>query len=531
MMDTGFFGNISISGEMTLSSLLSFEMRCHANRHVVVRLKGIVDDDFVTDWFRRQTWKKPVQIFQKDHAKPIFSGLIKEMHVSEVNGYFELESELVSSTYLLDTQRKSRSFQQTGMTYEEIISKVLQETEGADFNMESGKEKRIEIPIIQYKETDWEFLLRLASHCGTSLIPDPAALHPRFWFGPQRKNTGATFPEHDYTAAFDQKYYELGGKGAGYEREDFSYYIVSDTRAYDIGDRMRFKGQERMICDKTAEIKRGELIYTYKLGFPQLLDQKMRYNTQFNGLSLPGKVLRTERETLKLHLDIDKEQDAETAYSYNWTPSSGNLFYLMPEPGTRVSLYFGSEDETSGKVINCIRTNGGGQCPAMGDYNNRCLTSVGYGKQMYFMPDKAGFNGTASGGAPLVTSLDDEKGIAVLSHKEISIVAQDKIVLKAPDISMEARTELMMAQAHGTKNLSPNAGIGLADRFDVLGGKSKLLGSKNGSAPPTDEDTGVSSDFERLGQSVLAGIAMLSSPQNTNTVSSAALASLPIGLR
>ncbi|MCC8024397.1 MAG: hypothetical protein LIP16_03730 [Clostridium sp.] len=33
--------------------------------------------------------------------------------------------------------------------------------------------------------------------------------------------------------------------------------------------------------------------------------------------------------------------------------------YLMPKEGSRVSLYFGSEDERSGRGINCIAQGGG----------------------------------------------------------------------------------------------------------------------------------------------------------------------------
>ncbi len=37
--------------------------------------------------------------------------------------------------------------------------------------------------LIQYEESDWTFLARLASHFGTFLIPDCCAAHGRAYFG------------------------------------------------------------------------------------------------------------------------------------------------------------------------------------------------------------------------------------------------------------------------------------------------------------------------------------------------------------
>ena len=41
------------------------------------------------------------------------------------------------------------------MTYDELISEVLKDYEGFNFNQSIGKGKKIEKPLFQYKETDW----------------------------------------------------------------------------------------------------------------------------------------------------------------------------------------------------------------------------------------------------------------------------------------------------------------------------------------------------------------------------------------
>lgn len=54
-----------------------------------------------------------------------------------------------------------------------------------------------------------------------------------------------------------------------------------------------------------------------------------------------------------------------------------NVF--MPKVGSKVSLYFSSEEEVSTRVVNCIRENKK-TCEGMSDPNNRGL-SIEHGKK------------------------------------------------------------------------------------------------------------------------------------------------------
>ncbi|MFQ8776468.1 MAG: hypothetical protein ACLR78_01970 [Roseburia sp.] len=66
------------------------------------------------------------------------------------------------------------------------------------------------------------------------------------------------------------------------------------------------------------------------------------------------------------HLAIDTDQNAATAYFYQWVPDTGSVMYCMPEKGTTVSLYFPDEDERNAIAVSCIRENGA-KCQAMTD--------------------------------------------------------------------------------------------------------------------------------------------------------------------
>ena len=62
--------------------------------------------------------------------------------------------------------------------------------------------------------------------------------------------------------------------------------------------------------------------------------------------------------------------------------------YCMPKVGTKVSLYFSSEEEASARVINCIRENGE-TCEGMSDPNYRGL-STEHGKKLFLNPKELG---------------------------------------------------------------------------------------------------------------------------------------------
>ena len=89
-------------------------------------------------------------------------------------------------------------------------------------------------------------------------------------------------------------------------------------------------------------------------------------------MSLLGTVEGCSGETVRLLLDIDRGRPAQLSYPWTWVPAAGNLMYLMPQVGTRVSLYFKGEEETDAITVNCIRSGDG--C-AEEDYRDKSLTT------------------------------------------------------------------------------------------------------------------------------------------------------------
>ena len=101
--------------------------------------------------------------------KRLFSGIIKKVFSREEDlGGLVIELESLSTSELLDRVKHYRSYQNVGSTYLEIVEEVLKKY-GMDITVltsHKNLKKETKKLIIQYYETDWEFIVRIMSHIG-----------------------------------------------------------------------------------------------------------------------------------------------------------------------------------------------------------------------------------------------------------------------------------------------------------------------------------------------------------------------------
>ena len=110
-------------------------------------------DEPVTLWARNE---------QGRQGLPLFSGLLEEMTVREEGGYREAELTVLSGTVRLDRKRRDRTFQNASTGYGDLVGRILADNEGSACIL-AGDDRETGAPFFQYRETDWEFLKRVAS--------------------------------------------------------------------------------------------------------------------------------------------------------------------------------------------------------------------------------------------------------------------------------------------------------------------------------------------------------------------------------
>ena len=425
-METTNHTTLRMSGTLNIEHLTALKLHVGVNSHGWAIVEGEAGENALEQLSGALAGREQniLTLDETGAEKCLFAGVIGEAELVRVGGYNRFHVELLSGTCLMDREVRSRSFQDVGRTYSQVAGQVCSEYSGGAAICTVGEDKTLGKPVIQYRETDWEFLMRMASHCGGVLVPETHRGLPRLWFGFPDRSFTCEFPEDTYTSGISQRYYELGGSAAGYSKTDFFYYDVESSQLCDLGWYTVFKGQPFIISEKYAILERGELIFTYRLGRPGLGWGKMLYNEKISGMTLLGEVLETARETLKLKLDIDAGWNPGGPYPYTWRPETGNFMYCMPKVGTRVSLYCPNYDEKTAIAVNCVRTNGG-DCDRMSDPAKRSFVTE-HGKEMNLYPEEMSFLGGSLG----LIQVTDEEGISFSSHMPITILAKEKVAFE-----------------------------------------------------------------------------------------------------
>ena len=185
------------------------------------------------------------------------------MEIKEEKGYRIADIQAVSGTILLDQKKSNRVFQKKVQTYMGIASAVTADTDHCACIL-PGSDMRTGGTLIQYQETDWRFLKRMASQLGLPLVPDTSYYYPRFYLGlpeGEKRELGEII---SCDLCFDGRYYAVSGKCL-VDREDFICYDVVTRTSLSLGDRVTYEGRELHVSQKKTELAGGEVIFTYRL--------------------------------------------------------------------------------------------------------------------------------------------------------------------------------------------------------------------------------------------------------------------------
>lgn len=433
---------LCVRGALEIRHLTTVEFHVGVNAHGWAVVEGEADKD-AFEKIHGAVADQQMEIIALEESgaeRSLFAGVIQEAELVYVGEYWRLHVRLQSGTILLDREKRSRSFQEVEQTFSQVAERVVSTYQGGAVITSVGETTALKRPVIQYRETDWEFLMRMASWCGGVVVPETKRGLPRLWFGFPPRSYECSFPEDTYTSGISEQYYALGGASKGFNRADFLYYDVNSREICDLGWYTRFKEQSFFICEKSAKLEHGELIFTYRLGRIGL-GWGEKYNVKISGMTLLGEVISTARETIKLKLDIDTGWNAGGPYAYTWRPETGNMMYCMPQPGTRVSLYFPSYDEQKAMAVNCVRTNGA-SCSRMADPSKRAFVTE-HGKEMNLNPNEMSLMGGAEG----KIVLSDNTGMIISTQKPLSMKGK-RISFEAPSVDIFAvGNELILAKA------------------------------------------------------------------------------------
>lgn len=429
------YNNLDILTPYEIKHINELRIERKINEHTVLFLSGVIPDEKKDSLIETATAEDTIEVVQLEEGSKVrnlFKGVVSNIGVRCVKGIYYFELEALSFTCKMDIKLIHRSFQNIEMSYDDLIKKVLKGYAGADYKDYATNGSTLDEFTVQYNETDWQFIKRMASRFGAVLIPQVDADGPKFFFGIPDEKDGSLPEELDYTAKKDiSSYLYLSYNSVdGLDDLDFVFYEVESSTYLDIGDKVKFLEKGMVVAGSKAELKNGTMKFTYTLAFPNGIIQKRINNSLITGAAIEGKVIEISGDMVKVHLEIDSEQSAGEAnwfeYATNYTAEGNSGWYVMPQEGDYVKLFFPNEVENSAHVINSVRKSGD-SCPRTAEPGIKYF-ETNYKKHMKSGEKDLIF--TASEGKVFIR-LDEENGIELVSDKPVSLSSEKEFTIDA----------------------------------------------------------------------------------------------------
>ncbi|MFT4104627.1 MAG: DUF6531 domain-containing protein, partial [Lacrimispora sp.] len=408
--------------ELALEGIIgveSFHLKEGLNRHAFLSMKLLaVEED--TEQIVTMASAETIVITETERTggRIIFQGKIETVRLEVEHGLPYLYLEAYSFTKDWERVEKSRSFLDGSKTYIEVAKKVLLDYGNTDIKDEVTSGAVIPEMLLQYEESDWVFLRRLASHFGTYLIPDVSADCGKVYFGVPQINYGKTLNSEDYVILKDMAHYAKVLRPKEILPQEAAQWEIRGREFLWMGEEVLFNQIPVVVTDVDIATEYGELIYRYKLSRRDGMKRDKEKNPRIYGMSIPATVKERSGNRIRVHFDIDPVYEGGAKEKYFTYAIESSSFYCMPEENSRVHIYFPDHDEQSAIAVHAIGSGGGGGGGKKPD-NKRF--SDPSGSAMDMTPQDFSFTSDSGGSSVLFIS---GSGSVTMNGKDINITTQ-----------------------------------------------------------------------------------------------------------
>jgi hypothetical protein len=446
MSSTITYGNINLVSPFDILHLNELRIEKENNEHTRIFLTGVIPEGKKDSYIDSVTSKDILEISQiadNSSTTVLFKGVITNIEIKAVRGVFYVIVEGVSCTYEMDIKLKKRSFQNKDMTYIEMIKEVIKDYPGADFIDTTAKSKKLEKVVIQYNETDWEFLKRMASHFNKGLVADAISDKPKFWFGIPESTSNQKLEEFNFSVRkkIGDFRYLSENNTEGIDEKDFTYYEIETDKFLNIGDKVQYNDISLLVCKAMYYFEDSVLRNLYLLTPEKGLSQKLKLNDNLFGAAIEGKVIELSEDNVRVHLDIDEAQKKEEAYWFSYATfytAEGNTgWYCMPELDDCVKLYFPTNKEEEGIIINSVRRRIKGGDKIQNPDEKYFRTK--FEKENKFTEKELVFSTKED---KVLIRLNEDDGIELYSENTIKIKDDNELEIEADNIEIKAADEI-----------------------------------------------------------------------------------------
>ena len=163
-MSTITYENIQVNG-IPFEKILYLRISHAPNAHGRAEIRGLI----IREQARRlaeqtdETTGIEITTNAKEQPECLFYGVVSTLNIGQQSEYAVLDLVAETTSSRLSAKQNSRTFQNTGKTYGQILNQVV---DGKGTVSVMVTDRPIGSMIMQCDETDWEFIIRMASQLG-----------------------------------------------------------------------------------------------------------------------------------------------------------------------------------------------------------------------------------------------------------------------------------------------------------------------------------------------------------------------------
>lgn len=417
-------------------SIQEMEVIQSVNEHGTACIKGVIrekDKEAYVQSLLEEQWVKIMVKDEEENIATLFCGLVLQAEIENGGIDATLKLELVTGTFLLDREEHHRVIQKESYTLREVMDEIGRNYSQYKYRMNEEPDS-IDGMRVQYMETDWQFLKRLAGETGCCIVPDC-----------YREGVG-----YDINTCEDGI--------SDIEEADFTFlttgkrksYIVQSRKLYRLGEKVSFNNQIFYIYKIITRYLHAECIHEYHLLPKQYIGVEHKQNKEIAGCSLQAVVRAVKKDKVQVEF-LQNEVNNDTGlgeiqtwlgYSTVYSTPAGAGWYCMPEPGDMVRIYFPSDRENEAYAISAVHMD---DTKERQNPERKSIKNI-YGKEILLTPNSL----VMTNNKGMTIKLEDGEGILIESNKDVNIIAEGDMVLSSKASVMIAGTESVEVNQSGT---------------------------------------------------------------------------------
>lgn len=422
----------------------------HAKASVTMRIKDSNREQYMS-LLMKQTWVKIIGVGEQSGGTELrtilFCGMVTDFTFSQDGYETILKLQITSGTVMMDLKPHFRVFQNKDAKCADIYAKLTGSYQNGQVTCAEGAENRTQGVLIQYQETDWEFLKRVAGRKGLYLIPDTLKNGVKYTVG-LPAGTKMTIDMNRIRIKLDvNEYLQKSRNGmTSLQAADMTELIMEDREIHQIGDSIVYQNKAYFIWQILTRYDGAECVHTYYFRTKEAVRTLPMTHPAIVGCSFDAVITDVRQDKVRVEIKQDEWQAADGKkwflYSTVYSSADGTGWYCMPEIGDSVRMYVPEMEEDS-FIISAVHkeTDRARQNPDYKSFKTK------YDKEILFTPDSI----LMTNNKGMMVEMNDSEGITITSDKDIVIEAEDSLTISSGNASLLiAANDILQVKQGGT---------------------------------------------------------------------------------